>query len=182
MGTLVRPVRAASREVWFPFSVCGSCRAVAGGRASRRSRFDVSPSRRPAEGRFPGKVSSLRFFALRQPCAAHAAEPTVHTGPSGSCAAVSLPARRSATRPRTLHDWAGPTTCLGPATLLGFWNPPQYSPPAGPGVSASSAAPSRSPTHVFRRSSPLAVSRSLRPADFYGCRPPCLKLLPRELS
>jgi hypothetical protein len=50
---------------------------------------------------------------------------------------------------------------FGPAALLGFLHPSQYSPPAGPGV-------------CFRRSSPHAVCRSFNTAAFYGCRPSCL--------
>jgi hypothetical protein len=103
----------------------------------------------------------LRFFASCQSCAARAAETTIHTGWHGSFAAVSVFTRRSATR----FDQPGTTGPdlhrFGPAALLGFLHPSQYSSPADPDV-------------CFRRSSPHAVCRSFNTAAFYGCRPSCL--------
>jgi len=48
----------------FPFSVLKSCRAVAGGQASRRSRFDLGPSCNTAEGRYPAEDLVLAVFRL----------------------------------------------------------------------------------------------------------------------
>lgn len=103
----------------------------------------------------------MRFFASCQSCAARAAGTTIHTGWHGSFAAVSLFARRSATRFRQPVTTGPDLLRFRSGSAPGILHPSQYSSPAGPGV-------------CFRRSSPPAVCRSFNTAAFYGCRPPCL--------
>lgn len=111
----VRPLRgSASHEVFVPFSVCGLRCALSHEAASLGlSHFDVRSSacllhyRASAiAGGFGNSADRSRcrgsilvlvvfagsaFCALRAlPCAARAADITVHAGPTGSCVAVSL--------------------------------------------------------------------------------------------
>jgi len=60
-------------------------------------------------------------------------KPTIHTGSSGSCAAVFL--SRGVPLPADEPRTTGPDLIFcGPATLLGFVHPSQYSSPVDPGV------------------------------------------------
>jgi len=96
---------------FFPFSVCGSCCAVAGGQASRRSRFDLSPSCNTAEGRRPAEGLVLAVFrfvsivrgARRRNHDSHRLARVIRRGLSFH-AAFRYPFWRAC------HDWAGPTS------------------------------------------------------------------------
>jgi len=96
---------------FFPFSVCGSCCAVAGGQASRRSRFDLCPSCNTAEGRCPAEGLVLAVFrfvsivrgARRRNHDSHRLARVIRRGLSFHVA-FRYPFLRAC------HDWAGPTS------------------------------------------------------------------------
>lgn len=154
-------LRAASREVFFPSAFAGraALSRAAKPRDDPASTFGLHAT--PPRVGVRQKAWSLRFFASCQSCAARAAGITIHTGRHGSFAAVSLFARRSATRFRRPVTTGPDLLRFRSGSAPGIWHPSQYSSPAGPGV-------------CFRRSSPHAVCRSFNTAAFYGCRPPNL--------
>lgn len=95
-----------------------------------------------------------RNHGSRRRPTAHAAETTPHADSCGSCAAVISLARCSATRPRTLHDWAGPTF---PSVRQRSWDSTPFA--VFPTRGSRRLRPGALHRAFVRRSSPLAVFR-----------------------
>jgi hypothetical protein len=179
------PRNLASHEVFVPFSVCRLRCAVPRRPAPRtvplRRSIASFSIRAPADRRRFGQPHArigneeesrpcgfgICVCALRDsPCAARAAGTiTVHTGSIGSCAAVSLwrgvplpalvePCHNRTARPRFFIR-------ADAATLLGFLDPSQCSPFAGPGV--CDAMREAIVARHLRRSSPHAVIKCTPP-------------------
>jgi len=123
------------KETCFPFSVCKfvpRCPRLAN--PCNDTAAMLNPCVAPPEVGVPARISSLRFFALCDARAAHAAYPRLTLVRPGSFATVLFARGVPLPACRTSHDRAG-SSSFDPATLMGFVVTLRSIPsPAGPGI------------------------------------------------